>query len=171
MTPIKNGYFEDDIYVQVAPLCAMIGVSSMQITNYVKDGLPFVHLNDSKMRSFPIRKCFEWLMLNGFMDIKYDKPTETEEDLEELPPKERKDLADARLKELELAKKKGELISLDEIRKECEYILTSFKNKTLGVPSKIAPALIGIETIAETKAILDEAMFELLTELSKLEDM
>jgi len=39
------------------------------------------------------------------------------------------------------------------------------------VPSKIAPALIGIETIAETKAILDEAMFELLTELSKLEDM
>jgi len=58
MTPIKNGYFEDDIYVQVAPLCAMIGVSSMQITNYVKDGLAFVHLNDNKMRSFPIRKCF-----------------------------------------------------------------------------------------------------------------
>lgn len=171
MKNIKNGYFEDDIYVQVEPLCAMIGVSSMTISNYVKDGMPYVHLNESTRRSFPVRKCFEWLILNGYMQIKYDKQTETEDDLEELPPKERKDLADARLKELELAKKKGELISLEEIRKECEYILTSFKNKTLGVPSKIAPALIGLETIAETKAILDEAMYELLTELSKLEDM
>lgn len=171
MKPLNNGYFEDDIYVSVAPLCAMIGVSSRQITNYVKDGMPFVYINDSKIRSFPVKKCFDWLIINGLMEIKYDKQTETTEDLEDLPPKERKDLADARLKELELAKKKGELISLEEIRKECEYILTSFKNKTLGVPSKIAPALIGIETIAETKAILDEAMYELLTELSKLEDM
>lgn len=171
MKSLNNGYFEDDIYVPVAPFCAMIGVSSRQITNYVKDGMPFEYLNNSKQRSFPIKKCFDWLILKGFMEIKYDKQTATEDDLEELPPKERKDLADARLKELELAKKKGELISLEEIRKECEYILSSFKNKTLGVPSKIAPALIGLETIAETKAILDDAMYELLTGLSKLEDM
>lgn len=171
MKSLKNAFFEDDIYVQVAPLCAMVGVSSRQITNYVKDGMPFINIGNSKQRSFPIKKCIDWLILKGYMEIKYDKSTETEEDLEDLPPKERKDLADARLKELELAKKKGELISLDEIRTEVEYIVSSVKNKALGVPSKIAPALIGIGTIAETKAILDEAMYELLTELANIEDM
>ncbi len=171
MNIIKNGYFKDDIYVQVSPFSAMIGVSTMQITNYVKEGMPFTHINESKQRSFPIKKCFEWLILNGYMEIKYDKQTETEEDLEELPPKERKDLADARLKELELAKKKSELISIEEIRKENEYILTAFRNKTLGVPSKIASALIGIESVAEIKAILEEVMYELLAELSRLEDV
>lgn len=59
MKPLNNGYFEDDIYVSVAPLCAMIGVSSRQITNYVKDGMPFVYINDSNIRSFPVKKCFD----------------------------------------------------------------------------------------------------------------
>ena len=94
-----------------------------------------------------------------------------EEDLENIPPKERKDLAEARLKELELAKKKGELISIDEIRKENEYVLTAFKNKSLAIPSKIAPALVGIENTAEIQAILEKAVHELLIELATIENI
>lgn len=143
----------------------MLNVSIPTTNAYKNRGIP---MTDDKPAKYPAREVMFWAIQNQIVDfnIKVD-----DDDLEDLPPSIRKDLADARLKEHKLKELQGEVISIEEIRKENEYILTAFRNKTLGVPSKIAPALIGIESVAEIKAILEEAMYELLTELSRLENV
>jgi len=66
---------------------------------------------------------------------------------------------------------KGKYYSKEIIDKKAEHILVSFRNKTLAMPTKVAPTLVGIEDVAEIKSILDNAVYELLDELSRLEDI
>ena len=82
-----------------------------------------------------------------------------------------KDYWSAKLNEFKFEVEKGKYYSKELIDKKAENILVSFRNKTLALPSKIAPALVGIEDAAEIKAILDNAVYELLDELSRLEDI
>lgn len=82
-----------------------------------------------------------------------------------------KDYWAAKLNEFKFEVEKGKYYPKEVIDKKAEHILVSFRNKTLALPSKIAPALVGIEDAAEIKAILDNAVYELLDELSRLEDI
>lgn len=82
-----------------------------------------------------------------------------------------KDYWAAKLNEFKFEVEKGKYYPKEVIDKKAEHILVSFRNKTLALPSKIAPALVGIEDAAEIKAILDNAVYELLDELSRLEDV
>ena len=66
---------------------------------------------------------------------------------------------------------KGLYYTKEEINKKAEYVLMSSRNKFLSMPSKIAPSLIGLETIAEAEAIISEAVYEILEELSKINEL
>ena len=82
-----------------------------------------------------------------------------------------KDFWIGKINQLKFEVEKGKYYSKELIDKKAENILVSFRNKTLALPSKVAPTLIGIEDVAEIKAILDNAVYELLDELSRLEDI
>ena len=82
-----------------------------------------------------------------------------------------KDYWVGKLNQLKFETEKGKYYSKELIDKKAENILVSFRNKTLALPSKIAPAVVGMEDIAEIKAILDNAVYEILDELSRLEDI
>ena len=108
------------------------------------------------------------------------KPSNLGNDLEELlkmaqTPIQKvqiqKDYWAAKLNEFKYEVEKGKYYPKEVIDKKAEHILVSFRNKTLAMPSKIAPTLVGIEDAAEIKAILDNAVYELLDELSRLEDI
>jgi hypothetical protein len=82
-----------------------------------------------------------------------------------------KEFYQGKISELDYKRRSGELISVEEARKENEQVLIAFRSRAMSVPTKIAPLMIGIETIAEAKSILDDAMYELLMELSRLENV
>jgi len=82
-----------------------------------------------------------------------------------------KDYWAAKLNELKYDVERKRLYTREEIDKKAENILVAFRNKTLALPTKVAPTLIGLEDIAEIKSILDNAVYELLEELSRLEDI
>ena len=82
-----------------------------------------------------------------------------------------KEFYQGKISELDYKRRSGELISVEEARKENEQVLIAFRSRAMSIPTKIAPLMIGIETIAETKSILDDAMYELLMELSRLENV
>jgi len=100
---------------------------------------------------------------NGYIDIELS-------DKDELPPNIRKDLADAELKEFKLAVEKGKYYSKEEIETYIQRVLVSFRNKTLGLASKIAPALVALDEAQEAQAIVYEACYELLEELGRLDE-
>lgn len=80
-----------------------------------------------------------------------------------------KEFFQGKISELEYKRKSGELISVEDARRENEQVLIAFRSRAMAIPTKIAPLMIGIETIAEAKSILDDAMYELLMELSRLD--
>ena len=146
-------------------LSEIIGITVQQIIKLEKDGV--FNRNGEKFYTLP-NAVSEYITYKVKSEL---RKKQGGDDVDIAEANRRKAIAQATLLEMEVAEKEGKLISIEEIRKENEYILTSFRNRALGVPSRIAPALIGLETIAEIKSILDDAMYELLTELSQLEDM
>lgn len=143
-------------------LSSIIGITVQQIIKLEKEGV--FNRNGEKFYTLPhaVNEYIAYKIKSELRKVKGDS-----EDINEA--KRRKEIAQATLLELEVREKQGDLISIDEIRKENEYVLTAFKNKSLAIPSKIAPALIGIESIAEIQAILERAMYDLLRELANLE--
>lgn len=146
-------------------LSEIIGITVQQIIKLSKDGV--FSRDNEKLYSLP-GAVSEYVAYKVKSEL---RKKQGGDDVDINEANRRKAIAQATLLEMEVAEKEGKLISIEEIRKENEYILTSFRNKTLGVPSRISPALLGLETIAEIKSILDDAMYELLTELSQIEDM
>jgi len=66
---------------------------------------------------------------------------------------------------------KGKYYLKEEINKKAEYVISSAKSKFLALPSKIAPALVGIDDIAVIKNILEDAIYEILNELGGLNEL
>gem|GEM_PF-6263618 len=66
---------------------------------------------------------------------------------------------------------KGLYYAKEEIDKEAERILVNFRNKVLGMATKIAPALLGLEDIPEAESIVYDACYEILEELGSLDAM
>lgn len=171
MIKLNNAYLADDIYVQVGDFAKIIERTDRQITTYVDKGLPFTTLEGKKHRLFPVVKCIEWLIINGYRSLNMPiNETATYDEMDSQEARRRQDVVKAQMMELELAKEKGELISVEDIRKENERTLVAFRNRALALPTATAASLVGLETVAEAKQILEDAMYQLLTELSRLDD-
>jgi phage terminase Nu1 subunit (DNA packaging protein) len=78
----------------------------------------------------------------------------------------RKILAEAEMAELELAKIHGQLVQTEEVCKAWEEVLRNMKAKLLGMPSKVAPTILGETSVAAIKVLLDNAVEECLNELA-----
>ena len=50
-------------------------------------------------------------------------------------------------------------------------IVTLVKNRLLGVPTKVAPRLVGLKTAAEGEALVRAEVYEALAELARLNDI
>lgn len=79
----------------------------------------------------------------------------------------RKTLASARLAELELAQKKGEVVELDLVRRVQGEINSNIRSRLLQLPSKLAQRLSGVEDMAQIQVIVHSEVVETLTELSE----
>ena len=76
-------------------------------------------------------------------------------------------IATADLRELELARAKGELIEVDLVKILWERLVASFKTKMLSIPSKLPQWLIICKDINQIKGLLDQEIYEALSELSR----
>ena len=79
-------------------------------------------------------------------------------------------LAEAELKELELAKRREEVLSVADVRKARRDLIINAKNKLLAIPGKTAPELTGRNT-REIEGILKREIYAALTELGEIGDL
>lgn len=75
--------------------------------------------------------------------------------------------AKARLAEIELAKRMGELLPKEEVEAEWLSAIITFKKGLMGLPKRIAPQLAGLEA-KEIQAVLTKRVRELLEGLQKM---
>ena len=63
------------------------------------------------------------------------------------------------------------LIPKEQIIKDVQRILKAFRDKTLSLPTKMSTELVGLKDKKEVAAIVESYCYELLEELSSLEDI
>ena len=69
--------------------------------------------------------------------------------------------------ELELAAMRGTMHFSEDVERVMNDMLSNFRAKILALPSRVAPRLIGIDTIADIQEILQIETLEVLQELSE----
>ena len=173
MKELKNAFLEDDILVQVEALSTMLEVSKMSITNYVKDGMPFINIADSKHKHFPVRKCIEWLVLKGLLEIKQPIKERTEDesfdDMDSQEARRRQDIAKAKLMEMEVEEAEGKLIRVEEAQQELSRAVLAIRSKVLSMANNLSPVIFIQDTQQEVFATIENACYEALSDLSRLE--
>lgn len=69
--------------------------------------------------------------------------------------------------ELELASMRGTMHFSEDVERVMNDMLSNFRAKVLALPSRVAPRLIGIDTIADIQEVLQIETLEVLQELSE----
>lgn len=161
----------------------LLGVTVRMLRIYCKDkGLPF-H-GDPRGRSFRWSEVREWFVEYRIAQAQNcgnggnatpPKPPDSDPEAPQEVPQEtfkealtRKTRADADLKELELAVKRGQVVAIDDVRKTLEGLFTTVKQKILAIPSKLGGRLDGIRDRNQRKAILEAECRQVCQELAGL---
>ena len=136
----------------VADLARLFRVTEKTVLVWIKAGMPVAKAGAQgrgKKTQLELEKCVEWFFLTNFERLELDRS--------------RTRLANEQADKaaLENAKTRGDLVSLALIGREFGNLLTELRTNALAIPSKLAPELEG-QTIAERKATLDRAIFDLL---------
>ena len=72
----------------------------------------------------------------------------------------------AEIAEMEARKMAGELGELSAMDEALQRVVANAQVKALAIPHKVAPLLVGLESLAEVQAILMAAVREMLSELA-----
>lgn len=96
---------------------------------------------------------------------KSDEKLMSDEDF--MAARTRREIADANLKEVELAQRRSELVDREETVHEWTALISNAKSKLLQFSAKLAQRLTGVESTAQIKAIVDADVYDVLTELAK----
>jgi len=139
----------------------LIGVSQRQINNYRKDGMPSVQKGSYHYYNF---EAIQWLYDNG---IKQINRVDNSDDVELLPARERKDLADAKNKEFDLAVKMGKYIPYDVARANGANAGIFIRDILSSLPDRFIPRLeLNEKTKHYLRVELKEEIYETLIKIS-----
>lgn len=147
--------------------CAEVfGVHRNTVAAWLKQGCPFVQKADKKRGRdwiLDTADVAQWRADKAVQDTVGDTETASEDEL-----KRRKLAADTQLAELEVGKKRGELIPKDDIDKFLSALAIETRTRLLLVPQRCATQLIGMNNEAEIKAIIEGEQLEALSDVSQL---
>jgi predicted transcriptional regulator len=82
-----------------------------------------------------------------------------------------KDFWTGKINKQKFLENEKQLIKKEQITKDIQRILKAFRDKTLAIPLKISSDLLGLKTKREIAGVVESYMYELLEELSALEDL
>lgn len=152
-------------------VAALLGVSDRMVRNYVKDkGLPCK--GDGRSRLFVWRDVLEWyvqyrLEMAGSRGNEQQAPEGDEgETLDQALC--RKTIAEADLKELQLAKERALVVSVADVERNIADVGKSIQTKILGFPTKLVGRVFGMKDRNALKAVLDSEARQICQELVQL---
>ena len=145
-----------------ADLARMYGVSLPCIGQWIGKGCPFVSKGGpGKQWVFNSADVLAWREDQVAQQAMGDTRSL---DIEEA--RRRKMAAEAALVELDLAKRRGEVIEIEEVAGVVGDDYANVRAKLLALPTKLAPQLIGAEDLAECKSLIERGVAEALEELT-----
>lgn len=109
---------------------------------------------------------YEWPAFNRFVReaavadaVERVKPADFEE------ARARKEAANAELAELDLAERRGQLVTREGARKAMASLCERVRARLVTLPPKVAPLVVGCDTVPQAQRELERAVEEVLAEL------
>lgn len=78
----------------------------------------------------------------------------------------RKTVAEADLKELQLAKERGQVASIEDVKRNIAAVAQAIQQKILAIPSRLTPRLVSIDDRNVVNSILEGEAHQLCSELA-----
>lgn len=142
--------------VSTQELAKLFDVTSMTINNWRRKGMP-----RESFGKFDLAKVIEWKISEA------REEASIEEAPEGTSPKDRKDLAEAKLKEIKVAKERKELIPQQQANERLQKHLEDVRRVMLSAPGAHAHEILDIETLQEAQLVLEKIIHKLLDEMRK----
>lgn len=152
-----------------AEIAARLNLSERQIATLVRsgklaDGTEFPSRVSGRSRTFPADRCFEWYVRykqeEALQRADGRKQPATMQDAEL-----RKAIADAEIAELKLQRLRGEIVPLEQYRRELRRVLTRVRARFQSVPGEYASQILEPLDMARATLILRDLVANVLTEL------
>lgn len=151
-------------------LAERFGVDVRTITNWVQDGMPQRTKNGRPVYAWP--ECRDWWEKKIRADGRATREAGGDEDrkTQMAEARLRALLAEAEAAELDLSKRRGELVTLAFMREEFERVTTALRARLLAMPAAWAGRLEACATTVDRELALAAAVNELLPILGELAD-
>ena len=156
-----NDEIQQEVIASTRLIADIIGRTQRRVRQLVNEGI----ITRKAQNQFPLIKVMrEYISyLDRGDELKNDY------DAELLEEKALHEKAKRAITELELAKRKEELIEVSEVEMILTGVVLTCKNRLLAIPSKASPKLTGITNINEINDILTKEIDQALNELSEFD--
>lgn len=156
--------------LETEDIASLLGVSERMVRNYINDNeLPCK--GDGRGRRFVWAEVREWyvayrISIGGSRGNSASQ-IQAREDIEAAML--RKTIAEADLKELQLAKERGQVAAIADVERAISAANKAAQTQILAVPSRLATRLLGLEDRGRITAILEAEMKSLLSNLATID--
>lgn len=154
----------------------LLGVSDKTVRNWMnKSNLPFS--DAGRARTIEWTKAFRWY-LDTQVNSDGNGGNKTPDKVLVLVPEDsetyeealaRKTRAEANLKELQLAKERGQVASVSDVERVLAASTKATQTQILALPSRLAPRMLGIEDHGRAVAIIQAEAHQLLSNLATID--
>lgn len=144
-------------------LADILGLAEETLTQYQKDPtFPILHKRKGRGGS-----DYETADVIAWLERRKINQTVGNQDLIDLEEgRRRKMAAEAGIAEIELMKEQGKVVEIEVVADAIGEQLSNLRAKMLSLPSKVAGQVYTAKDVKEIKAILDDAIYEALNEVS-----
>ena len=152
--------------VDVTKVASALNLDERRVQQLVKEGMP----RETRGQYDPV-KCMLWYIrfLQGALEKKA-VPTLDGGFVGEREERVRLLRADADLREMELARERSLVISIDDYERTLADLILTTKARIMAIPPRLAPDLVGETSRVMVQAKLEKACKESLAYLAKMEN-
>lgn len=150
-----------DIVVNTDVLASVLGFTRQRINQLAKEGVLEKQAPGRFLLLLNIKKYIEYMRV-GQADKEEESATAQYWEEKALHEKAKRKIA-----ELKLARISNQLHDATDIEYVLTNMLVTFRNRILGIPGKLAPQLLGVNSLTEIQELIDRELREALTELSE----
>lgn len=153
--------------VNKTELAEIVGVHERTISRWQKNGLPI--LADGT-RGYDNRydtvEVIDWMVQREIENRITDHGGSAQDFYDYEAERARLTHHQANMAAMDEKTKAGKLIPADVVANAWGGLVSAFRARTLGIPTKVAPKLIGLTSLAQIQALLKEEVYQALSELS-----
>jgi phage terminase Nu1 subunit (DNA packaging protein) len=153
--------------VDLKQVAKALNVSERRVQQLTKEGLP-----KEDRGKYDLGKCMLWYIryLQAALEASGRRDS-TDEDYGGMREERARLLrAEAELKEIELAKERGQVVTIADVEREWSAIVLSVKARIMAIPPRLAPEILGETSRVMAQAKIEKYCKEALAQLAKADD-